>query len=402
VRTFRKLIFSILLLFSFSVPVFLGQSEEPFQSLEQALLEQATQPSHCVMTVFVHGTIALYYSPQAIVDAVKFFWRGVKDKVYGKGLFYDTYDAYMKTAKLCDICKAQPIGNPGLDPIDVDGAVDPDDFEYTAHRTARLYEMAYNAAYPTHTNQLAFFTYNWSGALSAKSRLATAYGFYDALLQKRDELAVETGLPVKIELLAHSHGVNVILNLAAVEAEKQKGLYLDKVTFYGGPIQKETEPFIASKIFGKKYNLYSTNDPVQVIDFVTTSQFFSRRTFGATGAYRSALPSDLYQIELKIGKYRPSHYELWSWWREGTKNFVYHKNFPFHPFPISVTTPLITSLVDEIDMSDEIKRNCKCAYDEKSNTFCVEGAKKRVEKSADVLHDMFEYVGLLEGVTTSC
>lgn len=103
----------------------------------------------------------------------------------------------------------------------------------------------------------SFFLFGWSGKLSVKARKKAAYDLYKTLRQR----------PHPINLIGHSHGCNVALNLAAIVQEEQDtNFYIDTLILLAGPVQEVTKEYTKSSIFRKIISFYSEGDMFQVID----------------------------------------------------------------------------------------------------------------------------------------
>ncbi len=151
----------------------------------------------------------------------------------------------------------------------------------------------------------SYYTFGWSGLLSQTSRRQEAVALYLALSQEIESYKSQ-GLNPKIRIVCHSHGGNVALNLAGVHAtlnnltptkpvtsksilkiaqeilpDQQtllnQDLCIDELILLATPIQIETEEFVTSPIFKKILNVYSHNDIIQIIDFVSTDGPISKR-----------------------------------------------------------------------------------------------------------------------------
>jgi hypothetical protein len=104
-----------------------------------------------------------------------------------------------------------------------------------------------------------FYVFGWSGDLNFAARKKAAFELYKAL----------QGLSVRgpITLIGHSHGCNVILNLAAIAHEmNDKNFVVDRAILLAGPVQKATEVYIHSDVFKKIYSFYSHSDLIQILD----------------------------------------------------------------------------------------------------------------------------------------
>lgn len=189
-----------------------------------------------------------------------------------------------------------------------------------------------------------FYTYGWSGLLSQQRRRREAIRFYNELSEELDRLAEQEGIfEPKIEIIAHSHGGNLSLNLAGVyhvlnggmdqlidkklpterefseqinhlkqkyEIERpiglqrrfdyfptKKNLKIDRLIMIGTPVQPKTYGLSASEMFGQVLNIYSDEDAVQMMDYVSCCSDTDHRTFKLKDEFADR---DVYQIKVSI------------------------------------------------------------------------------------------------------
>lgn len=109
-----------------------------------------------------------------------------------------------------------------------------------------------------------FYTFGWEGELDFNARLETAKVLYKELNRIVDEYEKKHGVRPHLRLIAHSHGCNVVLNLATAK-DKNNRLTMD-IVLLACPVQDETKDLINDPIFNKRYALCSMGDLVQVID----------------------------------------------------------------------------------------------------------------------------------------
>ena len=70
----------------------------------------------------------------------------------------------------------------------------------------------------------------------------------------------------KVRVVTHSHGGNVVLNMAHIQKSKPVKVIIDELVLLGCPVQETTSPCLCDPMFKKVVSLYSTNDILQVID----------------------------------------------------------------------------------------------------------------------------------------
>ncbi len=132
---------------------------------------------------------------------------------------------------------------------------------------------AYDQFTPKNNVTNLYYTYGWSGMLDAQYRQKEAKTFYEKLVELRDQLHKKYPLSsIDFVLHGHSHGGNLILNLAAHENEQKKQLVIDCTILYGTPIQVETADYANHAMFKTIINLFSNNDHIQVTDSISTQQ----------------------------------------------------------------------------------------------------------------------------------
>jgi len=110
-----------------------------------------------------------------------------------------------------------------------------------------------------------FYIFGWSGKLRAQEREEAAKQLYQglqsiiAIYLKRYQT-----YPV-IQLVAHSHGGNVALNLAKVKDPTDTQFSIASLILLACPVQIQTMDYIRNPIFKQAYILYSGIDMLQVL-----------------------------------------------------------------------------------------------------------------------------------------
>ena len=200
-----------------------------------------------------------------------------------------------------------------------------------------------------------FYSFGWSGLISQNSRRYEAIRLYNSLVAEIKKLKNEYSYKLKIRLIAHSHGGNLCLNLAAIhkllktkhafgedtvfsaDPDEQgslvsmmtllKGLttkeiaatkvdqkmydyfpessdlVIDQLVMLGTPIQPETESFSYSPFFKEVYNLYSDEDYVQRADWVSSKKSLSSARIAKKPTLQAVKSNDiatLYQGQIII------------------------------------------------------------------------------------------------------
>ena len=105
----------------------------------------------------------------------------------------------------------------------------------------------------------------WSGKLSHRARVSAANTLHKelnvlALSYKKDYKKID------LTLVTHSHGGNVVLNLAQVKEKRE--YTINTLIFMAIPVQEKTRYFVKDICFKDTqiYSTYSTGDMIQVLD----------------------------------------------------------------------------------------------------------------------------------------
>jgi hypothetical protein len=303
------------------------------------------------ITIFVHGIMSIKHHV-SFENFMRFMQDDIEDCLYTKTI------NIMRTNPF--FFQNQAMQLPGLHSVSIEGT------QPNGASTAALLFNHLEAGYADH-----YYTFGWSGLLSARARYQDGQCFLKELTAEVSTLQ-ERGIHPKIRIIAYSHGCNVSLNLAAAlqHLPTRPNFVIDELILVGVPIQQETDYLINSPFFKSIYNLYSPADRVQRLDIFSPQSFLSKRVFKARPGF--TLPDKLKQIELRItrcnarinrslankemihdlkkygmlsGKSRflrtmhPGHAELWFF---GWSSIYYRKNFPLYPLPSIVAIPFIT------------------------------------------------------------
>ncbi len=271
----------------------------------------AQQEPEAWMTIFVHGTFG------SLLGFLNFF-DVLGDKV--SGTLYRTVTKKMRNDSF--FFKDQAILQRGLvgfipsfDLVSTGGK------KMAAYPIAKAFLAVLEAANPEHERNY-FYAFGWSGLISQNSRRFEAIRFYNALAEELEQFA-KRGIRPKIRIISHSHGGNISLNMAAIEKILKNGgfdeskvlssdpdeneslqrmrsllkelpnkekaktrtdqkiydyvptyrdLVIDELIMYGSPVQPETESFFHSGTFKNVYHLYSEEDYVQRLDWVSSKK----------------------------------------------------------------------------------------------------------------------------------
>lgn len=302
-------------------------------------VQNKTQSDKYTLIVFVHGTILPLPSPSCLFSSLNDrFEKRQPEEPRGKKSWSDYY---YNELRYKTFVKCQPIANLGLEDINKLSVKDTKKYPYTK-LSADLYNNSYSFANQNKHSNLHFYTFGWDGRLRQKSRIHSAKLLYKSLLTEINSLKNRFKLSdqdLELILVGHSHGGNVLLNLAQAEAEFKNNLIINKLILLGTPVQSETAEFINHMMFKKIYSFYSTNDIVQIMDILSTQDDISKRRYKNTDK-----KSKLVQVELEIGNKRPLHNELWMF---GDKsNILYRSKLAINPLPAFVFLPIIINEIE--------------------------------------------------------
>jgi hypothetical protein len=145
-------------------------------------------------------------------------------------------------------------GKPGLKPAT----------EIANHYKARIIANTLNQNDPVRFPLNTFYIFGWSGKLNANLREKTAHHLYAELKRIITEYEQTYHCTPPIQIISHSHGGNVALNLAKIK-DPQDSLLIDILVLLACPVQIRTVSFIDNPMFQRIYSLYSSLDFVQVI-----------------------------------------------------------------------------------------------------------------------------------------
>lgn len=110
-----------------------------------------------------------------------------------------------------------------------------------------------------------FYFFGWNGKLCFNERKAAATELYNAILELIGAYQEQHKVKPEIRIITHSHGGNVVLNLAEVQ-DAHHPIMVDELIMLGCPVQTETKHLIEADCFRKIYSFYSGTDIFQIID----------------------------------------------------------------------------------------------------------------------------------------
>jgi hypothetical protein len=314
-----------------------------------------TESSQHHLMVFIHGTLPPIPSLSCIGSSLHTLLAK------GRTLKKTWYRIYIDELRHKSIFKYQPQGPEGLHGIDANSSIG-------AQLASAFFTNFYQEQYP-HI-KLSCYTFGWSGLLSHGRRLSAANDLYQQLVYEVGQVKSKN---ISLILFGHSHGGNVVLNLARAEATYKQHLLVDKAILLGTPVQSETQALPGCSIFKSIYNVYSNGDRIQTIDFLSTKDPYSKRRFEVTD--NSVSGKKLTQIELKLGKYEPGHSELWLW--RGKNNIICRKNLPISPLPAFIFFP---EIIQQLEMSQKKLHDVLVTIDQKGANYTIAISDKTIKK----------------------
>lgn len=307
------------------------------------------------LNVFVHGIMSI--KPHLTWNNFTLF---MKDKVEGT--------LYEKTVELMRedpfFYKNQAMFQLGFHPIDTSLR----EGNSCASLAFVMNKIAHHYNVTPHENR--YYTFGWSGLLSAKTRYKESKKLFKGLCKEVARLKDE-GYAPRVRIFGYSHGGNVSLNLAKVKQNELApcDLTVNELVLLGSPIIRDTDYLINDPMFEQVYNLYSLRDRVQPLDVFAPKQTISKRLFRPRKGF--TLPDKLVQVQLKVTRCKrgackdpikfeqskdyskskvvygkggllrdisPGHMELWFF---GWTPVHYRPNFPLNPLPTVAFAPPI-------------------------------------------------------------
>lgn len=297
----------------------------------------------CIMTVFVHGSI---FSGLAFLNKQE----AQNDTVDTSGWYYARLK-YIRKKEI--LSEDQMLLGEGLEQIpecfchSFDTATDG---KKAPHLLGPIYEkhMSLFQKYDYH----AYYTFGHSGFMNQAYRRNMAAQLYqevcDAVKEKKREFDT-----VKLQILSHSHGSNIALNLGFEEERCRRKLVVDDLISFGGPVQVENAVQAFHPMFKRVLNIYSDGDWVQPYDNVSTRGGKSYRTFNDP-ELGIVVPKkhNVFDIHITVNnKQSIDHINLWFVGRSAKASST------LWPLPVMVLTPFIQSLVNKQTQGQKLTCN---------------------------------------------
>lgn len=147
-----------------------------------------------------------------------------------------------------------------------------------------------------------YYTFGWSGKIKFSVRQEAGQDLYNAIKKLLRSYYEEYGAYPVVRIVTHSHGGNIALNMAQHLPFFENCKIELELILLACPVQKVTEHIINHPEISRSYNLYSTFDLIQKLDFYKHNGrwYFPKRIFETTA-------SNCYQILIKVNGKRLSH-----------------------------------------------------------------------------------------------
>ena len=299
------------------------------------------KPEHW-MTIYVHGSVQPKITPANVV-------KMLRDKV--------GHSKYMYTNKLKRkdpfFRQTQAMQDIGLQKINLE-----EESTSTAAVILANLSNAFDRTYkhPNYINH--YYTYGWSGLVSAKCRDLEANVMWEQI-EKELKNYRKNGIEPKIRIIAFSHGPNLVLNLAWTEKEEfiKPTFCVDELICFGLPVQQETDFLVRHPMFKRIYHFYSGSDRIQNLDLFSYTRSFARRKFKGRDDFK--IPTKVTQAQIKVtrGKpqtifhrkktYRfdPGHIEFWHF---GWTSEWFRRNSPIYPIPMVAFSEMLVGYINNL------------------------------------------------------
>jgi hypothetical protein len=289
------------------------------------------------INVFIHGSTKVQWAlcslPKVLMDKLD------DDATYSKAVRMVRHNNVFNTVNIMQELGLHPIAPlTDLSPVAEDQKA-----KLGPQVLTRLYDQVTRLNYPNSSQR--YYTFGWSGLCSDRFRYKEAKLLYTQLTREVTRIKQLTKITPRIRLHGFSHGGNIILNLAAVQAQEQlPALQIDEAILMGMPVLPDTAGLVAHTTFKQIYHFYSPDDAVQGSDFLSFKRWGSAQTI-------KKQPSNVTQIKIKLVRYvdgterkrpmSPGHIELWHLgWADW-----YRPSFPMYPIPILTLTPQLISIL---------------------------------------------------------
>lgn len=110
------------------------------------------------------------------------------------------------------------------------------------------------------------YLFGWSGKVNFDTRREAGKQLFDSLNALTKDYKERYGCAPLITIITHSHGGNVVLNMARDLPSDCLPFYVERAIFLGLPVQKETDRLAKHNLFKHIYLIHSHIDLFQRID----------------------------------------------------------------------------------------------------------------------------------------
>jgi hypothetical protein len=117
---------------------------------------------------------------------------------------------------------------------------------------------------PEHFPIQEFYIFGWSGKLQNQKRKDAANKLFSEISILCERYQKKYGCEPTIRIIAHSHGGNVVLNMAKIKS-LSKPFSVKSLILLACPVQEKTMHLISTPMFQRVYSLYSSLDIIQII-----------------------------------------------------------------------------------------------------------------------------------------
>lgn len=266
-----------------------------FMMVVSNVINAQSEKNEDIITVFVHGTHRFYTGGQIpLVGPVLYHPEGL----YRFDECYEKYVYKKFLAPLVKINKAEntintvknKIGTLQIEINNPENQISDSNFK---------------------VGDLYFFC--WSARLDPEERLEAARCLHEAL----NKIIKQRGKKCKINILTHSHGGNVALNLVIFKQDAQYSIF--NLILLAPPVQYITRNLVDDSLFENIYSFYSYDDKIQICDPQGLGQRrkIIRQVFTNCGQEQSDLKERIPLLsEYKFKSLKVKHIQIQDtlWW----------------------------------------------------------------------------------------
>ena len=109
-----------------------------------------------------------------------------------------------------------------------------------------------------------FYIFNWSGKLQHQERKKAAKKLFEEIITLRKTYKERYGHVPVIQIITHSHGGNLVLNMASIKNIYTQ-FHIELLILLACPVQEKTMHYINNPLFKRIYSLYSGLDMIQIL-----------------------------------------------------------------------------------------------------------------------------------------